>query len=90
MQSRESEMNRAAAALSWSSLLATPHSLLTFQDRRDEHSWTKTALNKTVQFARKAHAVNTLKREGSIWESRQACWRCQAYPGAGVGELGLG
>ena len=64
MQSRESEMNRAAAALSWSSLLATPHSLLTSHDRRDEHSWTKTALNKTVQFARKPHAVNMLQREG--------------------------
>ena len=64
MQSRESEINRAAAALSWSSLLATPHSLLTSHDRRDEHSWTKTALNKTVQFARKPHAVNTLQREG--------------------------
>ena len=64
MQSRESEMNRAAAALSWSSLLATPHSLLTSHDRQDEHSWTKTALNKTVQFARKPHAVNTLYREG--------------------------
>ena len=64
MQSRESEMNRAAATLSWSSLLATLHSLLTSQDRQDEHSWTKTALNKTVQFARKPHAVNMLQREG--------------------------
>ena len=64
MQSRENEMNRAAAALSWSSLLATPHSLLTSHDRQDEHSWTKTALNKTVQFARKPHAVNMLQREG--------------------------
>ena len=44
--------------------MATPHSLLTFHDRRDEHSWTKTALNKTVQFAKKPHAVNTLQREG--------------------------
>ena len=57
-------MNRAAATLSWSSLLATLHSLLTSQDRQDEHSWTKTALNKTVQFARKPHAVNMLQREG--------------------------
>ena len=64
MQSRESEMDRAAAALTWSSLLATPHSLLTYHDRRDEHSWTKTALNKTVQFARNPHAVNMLQREG--------------------------
>ena len=64
MQSKESEMNRAAAALSWSSLLATPHRLLTSHDRKDEHSWTKTDLNKTVQFARKPHAVNTLQREG--------------------------
>ena len=64
MQSRESEMNRAAAALSWSSLLTTPHSLLTSYDRQDEHSWTKTALNNTVQFARKPHAVNRLHREG--------------------------
>ena len=64
MQSRESEMNRAAAALSWSRLLATPHSVLTSHDRRDEHSWTKTALNKTVQFARKPHAVKMLQREG--------------------------
>ena len=64
MQSRQSEMNRAAAALSWSSQLATPHSLQTSQDRRDEHSWTKTALNKTVQFTRKPHAVNMLQREG--------------------------
>ena len=68
MKSRESEINRAAGALSWSSLLATPHSLQTSHDRWDEHSWTKTALDKTVQFARKphahAHAVNTLKREG--------------------------
>ena len=64
IQSRESEMNRAAAALSWSSLLATPHSLLTSHDRRDEHCWTKTTLNKTFQFAKKPHAVNTLQREG--------------------------
>ena len=64
MQRRESEMNRAAAALSWSSLLATPHSLLTSHDRRDDHRWTMTARNKTVQFARKPHAVNLLHREG--------------------------
>ena len=64
MQSRESEMNRAAAALSWSSRLATPHSLLTSHDRPDEHSWTKIALNKTVQFARRPHTVNMLQREG--------------------------
>ena len=64
MQSKESEINRDAAALSWSSLFATLHSLLTFHDRQDEHSWTKTALNKTVQFARKPHAVNMLQREG--------------------------
>ena len=64
MQSRESEINKAAAALSWSSQLATPHSLLTSHDRQDEHSWTKTALNKTVQFARKLHVVNMLQREG--------------------------
>ena len=63
MQSRESEMNRAEAALSWSSLLATPHSLLTSHDRQDEHNWTKTALYKTVQFARKPHAVNMQQRE---------------------------
>ena len=44
--------------------MATLHSLLTSHDRRDEHSWTKIALNKTVQFARKPHAVNTLQREG--------------------------
>ena len=66
MHGRESEMNRAAAALSWSSPLATLHSLLTSHDRRDEHSWTKTALNKTVQFARKPHAVNMLQREGEL------------------------
>ena len=46
VQSRESEMNRAAVALSWSSLLATLHSLLTSHDRQDEQSWTKTVLNK--------------------------------------------
>ena len=57
-------MNRAAAALSWTSLLATPHSLLTSHDGQDEHSWTKTALNKTVQFAWKHYAANTLQREG--------------------------
>ena len=44
--------------------MATLHSLLTSHDRRDKHSWTKTALNKTVQFARKHHAVNMLQREG--------------------------
>ena len=64
MQSRQSEMNGAAAALNRSSLLTTPHSLLTSHDGRDEHSWTKTALNKTVQFARKPHAVNMLQGEG--------------------------
>ena len=64
MRSRESEMNRSAAALSWSSLLATPHSLLTSHDRQDEQGLTKIALNKTVQFARKPDAVNTLQREG--------------------------
>ena len=68
MQSRESEMNKAAAALSLSSLWATPHSLLTSHDRRDEQSRTKTALNKTVQFAGKAHAVNTLQRKGEHLE----------------------
>ena len=68
MQSRESEINRAAAALSWSSQLATPHSLLTSHDRQDEQSWTKTALNKTVQFARKPHAVNMLQRKGEHLE----------------------
>ena len=47
MQSGESEINRATAALSWSNLLSTLHSLLTSHDRRDEHSWKKTALNKT-------------------------------------------
>ena len=57
-------MNRAADALSWSSLLATPHILLTSHDRRDEHSWTNISLNKTVQFARKPHAVKMLQREG--------------------------
>ena len=62
MQSRESEMNRTAAALSWSSLLATQHSLLTPHDGRDEHSWTKTAMIKTAQFARKSHAVNMLQQ----------------------------
>ena len=64
MQSRQSEMNRAAAALSWSSLLATSNSLLTSHDRRDEHSWTKITLNKAVQFARKPHAANMLQKEG--------------------------
>ena len=64
MQSRESEMNRAATALSWSSLLATLHSLLTSHDRQDEHSWTKTALNRNVQFVRRSHAVSMLQREG--------------------------
>ena len=64
MQSKESEINRAAAAISWSSLLATPHSVLTSHDRRDEHSWIITALNKTVQFARKPQAVHTLQRKG--------------------------
>ena len=44
--------------------MATPHSLLTSNDRRDELTWTKTALNKIVQFARKPHAVNMLQREG--------------------------
>ena len=75
VQSRESEINRATAALSWSSLLATPHILLTSHDRRDEHSWTKTALNKTVQSTRKPHAVNMLQGKGSIWEWREACLR---------------
>ena len=65
-------MNRVAAALSWSSLLATPHILLTSHDRQDEHSWTKTALNKTVQFAWKPHAVNTPQK--SIWKWRKAYW----------------
>ena len=68
MRSRERDMNRAAAALSWNSLLVTQHSLLTSHDRQDEHSWTKTALNKTVQFARKPHAVNMLQREGEQFE----------------------
>ena len=58
------EMNRGAAALSWSSLLATLHSLLTSHDRQDEQSWTKTAMNKTVQFPSKPHALNMLQREG--------------------------
>ena len=64
MQTRESEMNRAATALRWSSLSPTPHSLLTSHDRRDKLRWTKTALNRTVQFARRRHAVSMLKREG--------------------------
>ena len=71
MQSRESEKNIAAVDLSWSSLLATPHSLLTSHDRRNEHSWTKTALNKTVQFARKPHAVNMLQSEGGHLGNRK-------------------
>ena len=67
MRSRESEKHRAAVALSWSSLLATPHSLLTSHGRQNEHSWTKTALNKTVQFARKHQAVNMLQwKEGHL------------------------
>ena len=57
-------MNRAAAALRWSSISPTPHSLLTSLDGRDEHSRTKTALNRTVQFARRRHAVSMLQREG--------------------------
>ena len=68
MHTRESEMKRAAAALRWSSLWATPHSLLTshgqYIERKDEHSWTKTTLNKTLQFARKLHTANTLQRKG--------------------------
>ena len=38
MQNRENEMNRATAALSWSSLLAILHSLLTSHDGQDKHS----------------------------------------------------
>ena len=51
MHTRESEMKRAAAALRWSSLWATPHSLLTshgqYIEIQNEHSCTKTHLNKT-------------------------------------------
>ena len=54
----------AAAALRWSSILPTPHSLLTSHDGQDEHSWTKTAHNRTVQFAGRRHGVSTLQREG--------------------------
>ena len=57
-------MNRAATALRWSSLSPTPHSLLTSHDRRDKLRWTKTALKRTVQFARRRHDVSMLKREG--------------------------
>ena len=68
----KSEIKRAAAALSCSSFWATLHCLLTshgqYIDRRDEHSWTKTFLNKTVQFARKLHAVSMLQREGEQLE----------------------
>ena len=66
MKSRASEMNSQSCSCNLSSLLATLHSLLTSHDRQDEHSWTKTALNKTVQFARKPHAVNLLQREGGL------------------------
>ena len=43
--------------------MATLHSLLTSHDKQGDQSWRKTALNKTVQFARKPHAVNMLQRE---------------------------
>ena len=66
MHSRESEINRAAAALSWSSLLVTPRSLLTSHDGRDEHSWTKTALNKTIPFTRKPNAVNRVAERADL------------------------
>ena len=57
-------MNSAAAALRWSSITPTPQSLLTSYDGRDEHSWTKTALNRVVQFPRRHHTVSILQREG--------------------------
>ena len=85
MQTRESEMKRAAVALRWSSLGATPHSLLTskgyYVDRQDEHSWKKTALNKTFQFARKFHTAIMLQREGGAASSGgKHAEGCQASP----------
>ena len=48
--------------------MGNPNSLLTshgqYIDRQDEHSWTKTALNKRFQFARKLHTASMLQREG--------------------------
>ena len=39
------------------SLLPTPHILLTYHNIRDEHSWTKTSLNRTVQVVKRRHAT---------------------------------
>ena len=89
MQSRESEVNRAAAALSWSSLLVTPHSLLTSHNRQDEHGWTKTEQNWLV-CQKTSCCKQATEGKGAIGSKGKHAGDCQASPGAGVGELGLG
>ena len=86
MQSRESEINRAADALSWSSLLATPQILLTSHDRQDEHSWAKTAL----VFQETSCCKHATEGRGAFGSKGKHAGDCQAGAEAGVGELGVG
>ena len=69
------------------SLSPTPHILLTSHNIRDEHSWTKTSLNRTVQVVKRRHAKEGREAVGSGGKHDRDG---QASPGASVYELGLG